>query len=89
MNPAPADVCPDACTVTSTNPGDEAAGIVTVISVEDTAFTLIAAVDPKLTADAAKRLVPIIVAVPPPASGDESGVIEVIVGVVDVEDVYV
>jgi phage terminase large subunit-like protein len=66
-----------------------AAGIVAVTSVEETLFTLVAGVDPKLTPDTPERLAPIIVAVPPPARGEESGVIEVIVGAVEVEDVYV
>ena len=66
-----------------------AAGIVAVTSVEETLFTLFAGVDPKLTPDTPERLVPMMVAVPPPARGEESGVIEVIVGAVEVEDVYV
>ena len=89
MNPDPAEVFPPACTVTSTNPGVLAAGIVAVTSVEETLFTLVAGVDPKLTPDTPERLVPMMVAVPPPARGEESGVIEVIVGAVEVEEVYV
>jgi hypothetical protein len=80
MKPTPGEVVLDACTVTFTSPGEVAAGIVAVISVEDTPFTLVAGVAPKLTADMLERLVPMMVAVPPPASGDESGVIDVIVG---------
>ena len=89
MNPDPAEVLPDAVTVTSTNPGVLAAGIVAVTSVEEILFTLVAGIDPKLTPDTPERLVPMMVAVPPPARGEESGVIEVIVGAVEVEDVYV
>ena len=89
MNPDPAEVLPDTWTVTSTNPGVLAAGIVAVTSVEETLFTLVAGVDPKLTPDTPERLVPMMVAVPPPAKGEESGVIEVIVGAVEVEEVYV
>ena len=89
MNPDPAEVLPDAVTVTSTNPGVLAAGIVAVTSVEEILFTLVAGIDPKLTPDTPERLVPMMVAVPPPARGEESGVIEVIVGAGVVEDVYV
>jgi len=56
--------------------------MVAVTKVDDTAFTLVAAVVPKVTAVAPDRSVPMIVAVPPPVSGDESGVIDVIVGAV-------
>jgi hypothetical protein len=80
MNPDPTEVFPDAVTVTSTSPGVVAAGIVAVISVGDTTFTLEAATEPKFTEDAPEtKLLPIIVAVPPPARDEESGVMEVIV----------
>ena len=82
MNPDPAEVFPEDITVTSTSPGLDPAGIVTVISVEDTTFTLDAGVEPKFTEDSPERSVPMIVAVPPPARGEESGVIEMIVGAV-------
>ena len=51
-----------------------------MILVEEILFTLVAGVDPKLTPDTPERLVPMMVAVPPPARGEESGVIEVMVG---------
>ena len=60
-----------------------------VILVEDTTSTLDAATEPKFTEDSPERLVPMIVAVPPPERGEESGVIEVIVGAEEVGDVYV
>ena len=61
----------------------------TVTSAEEILFTLVAGVDPKLTPDTPERLVPMMMAVPPPARGEESGVMEVIVGAEEVEDVYV
>ena len=80
MNPDPAEVFPEDITATSTSPGLVAGGIVAVTSVEEIFFTLVAGVDPKLTPDTPERLVPMMVAVPPPARGEESGVIEVMVG---------
>ena len=80
MNPDPTEVFPEDITVTSTSPGLVTGGIVAVTSVEEILFTLVAGVDPKLTPDTPERLVPMMVAVPPPARGEESGVIEVMVG---------
>ena len=52
-----------------------------VILVEDTTVVAVAVIDPNATVAPEVKLVPMIVAVPPPERGEESGVIEVMVGV--------
>ena len=79
MNPDPAEVTPEIVTVTSTSPGLDPGGIVTVISSEDTTVVVVAVMDPNITAAPGAKLVPMIVAVPPPARGEEFGVMEVMV----------
>ena len=79
MNPDPAEVFPEDITVTSTSPGLVAGGIVAVILVEDTTVVAVAVMDPNITVASEAKLYPMIVAVPPPERGEESGVIEVMV----------
>jgi hypothetical protein len=57
-----------------------AGGIVAVILVEDTTVVAVAVIDPNATVAPEVKLAPMIVAVPPPERGEESGVIEVMVG---------
>jgi hypothetical protein len=54
---------------------------VAVTSVEETLFTFVAGIDPKLTSVTPERNAPLMVTVSPPVRGEESGVSEVIVGV--------
>ena len=54
-----------------------------VILVEDTTVVAVAVIDPNITAESEAKLYPMIVAVPPPERGEESGVIEVMVGNVE------
>jgi hypothetical protein len=49
--------------------------------VELTTVTLLDALDPNLTAVAPFRFMPVIVTVPPPVTGEESGVMEDTIGV--------
>ena len=65
------------------------AGEVAVTSVADTPFTLVAEAVPKCTAVGLLKLVPVMVTEVPPAAGPEVGLIEVIVGAVEVEEVTV
>ena len=50
-----------------------------VILVEDTTVVAVAVIDPNITVESEAKLYPMIVAVPPPERGEESGVIEVMV----------
>ena len=54
-----------------------------VILVEDTTVVAVAVMDPNITVESEAKLYPMIVAVPPPERGEESGVIEVMVGNVE------
>ncbi len=65
-------------TVTFTMPVP--AGEVAVIEVAPLMVTLVAAVEPNLTVDAAVKFVPVMVTDVPPAAGPEVGLIEVTVG---------
>ncbi len=56
------------------------AGEVAVIEVAPLMVTLVAAVEPNLTVDAAVKFVPVMVTDVPPAAGPEAGLIEVTVG---------
>ena len=53
----------------------------TVIAVPDSAVV------PKSTTEPEEKLVPIMVAILPPASGDEPGLIDEIAGIVELDDV--
>ena len=50
-----------------------------VILVGDTTVVAVAVMDPNITVVSEAKLYPMIVAVPPPERGEESGVIEVMV----------
>ena len=50
-----------------------------MILVEDTTVVAVAVMDPNITVESEAKLYPMIVAVPPPERGEESGVIEVMV----------
>jgi hypothetical protein len=78
-------------TVTSTVPGVEDDGAIADIEVGEFTVTAlpVRVVAPKDTVAAAAKLVPVIVTAPPPASGDESGVISMIVGALNVDAAYV
>lgn len=67
-------------TVTPVAPGVLAAGMVAVTSEEDTDLTSVAAIAPKWTAVTPARPLPTMVAVPPPARVEESGVMEEMAG---------
>ena len=54
-----------------------------VILVGDTTVVAVAVMDPNITVVSEAKLYPMIVAVPPPERGEESGVIEVMVGNVE------
>ena len=82
------EVPDDVVTVTCTVPADSA-GDTAVKEVADVCVTLVAAIDPNLTVAEEVKFVPVIVTEVPPAAGPEVGLIEVIVGAEEVEDVYV
>jgi hypothetical protein len=73
------EVPPGFVTVTSTLPAD-LAGVVTVIEVDETTVNDVAAVEPKWTAMASVKPVPVIVTGVPPASGPAPGLTPVTVG---------
>ncbi len=75
-------------TVTCTVPADSA-GDTAVKEVEDVCVTLVAAVDPNFTVAEEVKFLPVMVTEVPPAAGPEVGLIEVIVGAVEVEEVTV
>ncbi len=80
MSAAPGvEVPPAVVTVTSTGP-TEPAGLSTVISVAETTTTLVPAVDPKSTAVAPVKLVPVRVTEVPPVEGPLVGDTTVTVG---------
>ena len=66
-------------TTTLTDPA-VCAGVVAVIDVLPTTFTLVAAVPPRLTVAPARKPVPVMVTAVPPATGPAFGLIEATVG---------
>jgi len=74
-----AEVPPAVVTVTFTTPADSA-GAVTVIDVGLLAVRIVPATDPKFTAVAANKLVPVIVTVVPPNAVTEPGETELTAG---------
>ncbi len=56
------------------------AGVVAVIEVAEFTVKLVAAVEPKVTAEAPARFVPVTVTLVPPADGPEDGLTPVTVG---------
>ena len=74
-----AEVPPAVVTVTSTGAGAPA-GEVAVIGVAELTVTLVAAVEPKSTAVAPVKPVPVMVTEVPPAAGRRSGLTAVTVG---------
>lgn len=72
-------------TLTCTTPGDVVEGMVTAIEVAELTVTAapVNSCEPNETVAPEEKLSPLMYAVPPPLTGDESGVIEVIAGIVD------